>query len=253
MQTITEIPELREFLKIKRLTGKTIGFVPTMGALHDGHLALVRKSQSENDVTVVSIYVNPTQFNDPADLRNYPVTLREDTEKLVTRRVDCLFLPEYETIYPDKFTFYIDETDISRELCGASRPGHFRGVLTVVMKLLNIVGADRAYFGEKDYQQYQLINGMREAFFMETVIIPVPTVREENGLALSSRNALLDEESCKRAPLFFGILSSSESCSEARRRLQENGFIVDYITDHGNRRFGAVISGGIRLIDNVQI
>jgi len=253
MQTITEITELRKLLSVERLKRKTIGFVPTMGALHNGHLALVRKCQSENTVTVVSIFVNPTQFNDPEDLKKYPVILWEDTEKLVSAGVDYLFLPEYETIYPDKFTFYIDETDLSKELCGASRPGHFRGVLTVVMKLLNIVGADRAYFGEKDYQQYRLINGMREAFFIYTDIVPVPTVREANGLALSSRNALLDEESRKRAPLFFGILSSSESCSEARRKLQENGFIVDYVTDKGNRRFGAVILGGIRLIDNVQI
>jgi pantoate--beta-alanine ligase len=253
MQTIKEITELRKFLRNERLNGKTIGFVPTMGALHEGHLALARRCQSENDVTVVSIFVNPTQFNDPADLKNYPVILREDTIKLVSTGVDYLFLPEYETIYPDKFTFYIDETDLSKELCGISRTGHFRGVLTVVMKLLNIVGADRAYFGEKDYQQYRLINGMIEAFFMETAIIPVPTVREESGLALSSRNSLLDEDSRKRAPLFFGILSSSESCSEARMRLQENGFFVDYVTDIGNRRFGAVILGGIRLIDNVQI
>jgi len=231
----------------------TIGFVPTMGALHVGHGSLIRKSREENKISVVSIYVNPTQFNDPEDFRNYPVTLESDLKILEELGVDYLFLPAFREMYPDEYKFFVDETALSRLLCGASRPGHFRGVLTVVMKLLNIIKADRAYFGEKDYQQYLLIKGMAEAFFLGTEIVPMPVIREESGLALSSRNRLLDEKSKQKAPEFHRLLSAAIPKEEVFRLLEKEGFAVDYVEEIGNRRFGAVFLGGIRLIDNVRI
>ncbi len=253
MKILKTIDETKKELSVLKKKGKSVGFVPTMGALHPGHIALIRKCRAENDVTVVSIYVNPTQFNDPDDFKNYPVTLDGDSKILGECSADFLFLPDYHEMYPDGYTYFLDENKLSRILCGASRPGHFRGVLTVVMKLLNIVKPDRAYFGEKDYQQYLLIKGMAEAFFLDTRIIPVPIVREESGLALSSRNTLLDEESRKLAPSFYQILSSAESKEEAITRLQQKGFRVDYVEEGFNRRFGAVILGNVRLIDNVGI
>lgn len=243
------IPELL----VAKSGRKSIGFVPTMGALHEGHVSLMEKSLVENDLTVVSIYVNPTQFNDPDDFNNYPLTLDADVRILEELNVDYLFLPSYQEMYPDGFTYFVDESQLSRHLCGASRPGHFRGVLTVVMKLLNIIRADRAYFGEKDYQQYLLIKGMAEAFFLDTRIIPMPIIREENGLALSSRNKLLDEESKQKAPAFHRILTQAGSRQETIQLLEKEGFKVDYVEEMGNRRFGAVFLGGIRLIDNVPV
>ena len=138
------------------LTG-SVGFVPTMGALHQGHLSLIDRSLADCESTVVSIYVNPTQFNNIDDLANYPDTLQEDMNKLLDLGIDCLFLPDYAELYPDDFTYQVDENSFSRELCGSHRPGHFTGVLTVVMKLFNLVNPSRAYFGEKDYQQLVII------------------------------------------------------------------------------------------------
>ncbi len=228
-----------------------IGFVPTMGAFHEGHLSLIRMSLRDNDITVVSIYVNPTQFNDKDDLAKYPNTIDEDIKKLKDLDVDYLFLPEYRDLYPDDFNYKIVETELSKELCGASRPGHFTGVLTVVMKLFNIVKPNRAYFGEKDYQQLMLIKGMADAFFMDIEIIAGMTIREEDGLAMSSRNLLLTPEERKKASVFPDLLRSKLSDEEVIRLLQENGFKVDYIEQKFGRRFGAVYLGQVRLIDNV--
>ncbi len=228
-----------------------IGFVPTMGAFHEGHLSLIRMSLRDNDITVVSIYVNPTQFNDKDDLAKYPNTIDEDIKKLKDLDVDYLFLPEYRDLYPDDFNYKIVETELSKELCGASRPGHFTGVLTVVMKLFNIVKPNRAYFGEKDYQQLMLIKGMADAFFMDIEIIAGMTIREEDGLAMSSRNLLLTSEERKKASVFPDLLRSKLSDEEVIRLLQENGFKVDYIEQKFGRRFGAVYLGQVRLIDNV--
>jgi pantoate--beta-alanine ligase len=234
-------------------SNKTIGFVPTMGALHEGHLSLVEKSKRENDITVVSIFVNPTQFNDKADLEKYPITFDEDSNKLEKLQVDYLLFPEYEEIYPDKYRYKISENMMSTKLCGKHREGHFDGVLTVVMKLLNIVDADKTYFGEKDYQQFLLIKDMAEAFFMKTKIIPMPIVREKDGLALSSRNKRLAKNDRITAPQFYQFLKSNLSKEEIKNQLNARGFKVEYIEEIGNRRFGAVYLGNVRLIDNVKI
>lgn len=251
MKIISKTKEMIELRK--KLKGK-IGFVPTMGALHEGHISLVKRSVNENDITAVSIYVNPTQFNDPNDLKNYPKTIEKDIELLKKHKTDIVFTPNYKEIYPDNYTYRITETSISKILCGRFRPGHFDGVLTVVMKLLNIIKPHKAYFGYKDFQQYLLIKGMVKAFFIDSQIIGCPTVREKDGLAKSSRNMLLGELSRKKAPLIYKtIKDTSISDKEAKKILENEGFEVDYIETLWGRRFAAARIGGIRLIDNVKI
>jgi len=250
------IKHISEFLLLRNSSNYadcSVGFVPTMGALHKGHLALIKKSKEENDITVVSIFVNPTQFNDKSDFKNYPVTIDDDIIKLNNEKVDFLFLPLYEEIYSDNYKYTISENDFSQQLCGAYRTGHFDGVLTVVMKLLNIVQANVAYFGEKDYQQYLLIKGMVETFFISTEIVAIKTIREKDGLALSSRNIRLSESERKRATLFPKLLQSKKSDKEIEAELVASGFVVDYIKKKDGRRFGAVHLGNVRLIDNVKI
>lgn len=234
-------------------SNKNIGFVPTMGALHEGHLSLVDKCAVENDITVVSIFVNPTQFNDPNDLKNYPRNFQYDQKLLDTHNVDYIFYPDYKEIYHDNYRYKVQEIEFSKKLCGASREGHFDGVLTVVMKLLNIIEPNNAYFGEKDYQQYLLIDGMTKSFFMKTKIIPCQTVRSKDGLAHSSRNELLTPEQREIAPLFAKLLKSNLSVEEIKNELNKSDFKVDYIEDIGGRRFGAVWLGKVRLIDNVEL
>lgn len=231
----------------------SIGFVPTMGALHQGHLSLVRRSKKENDHTIVSIYVNPTQFNNPQDFDLYPSSLEEDLALLEEAGVDAVFTPTYETLYPDAYQVRILETDISQGLCGASRPGHFEGVLTVVLKLLNIIGPARAYFGEKDYQQYLLIRKMAQALFLDTEIIPCPILREASGLAMSSRNRRLSPEGLERAPLLYRALSKGGRPQDIRAELESQGFVPDYIEEAHGRRFGAAYLENVRLIDNVPL
>ena len=233
--------------------GSSIGFVPTMGALHEGHLSLVRESRDQNDVTVVSIFVNPTQFNDPDDLRNYPRNIERDLEILKKAQADFVILPDERDIYPDEYCYRVAESKESRILCGAHRPGHFEGVLTVVLKLLQVSGADRAYFGEKDYQQYRLIDQMARAFFLKTRVIPRPIIREPDGLAMSSRNQLLLPEHRRLAPEFIRTLKQKKSCDAIRAELERAGFKVDYVEEHWGRRLGAVRLGKVRLIDNVEI
>lgn len=233
----------------------SIGFVPTMGALHKGHAALLLRSVAECELTVLSIYVNPTQFNNPDDLACYPNTLTEDLVLAESLGVDFVVLPEYAQLYADNFRFQVHETEFSLELCGANRPGHFTGVLTVVMKLLNIVRPTRAYFGKKDFQQYRLIQDMCETYFMPVEIVGCETVREADGLAMSSRNKLLDPSGRQMAGLLHKALISQFSDHQVRRHLQEQGFSVDYIVTRGGRRYGAVVlecdGNSVRLIDNV--
>lgn len=249
--------DLAGWREARRGISGTIGFVPTMGALHRGHAALLERSVADCDHTVMSVFVNPTQFNDAGDLAHYPRTLDADLAVARELGVDSVILPDYRALYPDDFRYRIEESSFSRELCGAHRPGHFTGVLTVVMKLLNLVRPHRAYFGEKDYQQYELIRGMAEAFFLDAEIVACPTVREPDGLALSSRNALLDGPGRERAPHFHRLLASDASDAEVRRALEEAGLAVDYVETRGGRRFGAVVVRGaernVRLIDNVEI
>lgn len=248
MQVLHSVAELRAALAARR---GTRGFVPTMGALHAGHTALIDQSVADNDTTVVSIYVNPTQFDNAADLEKYPLTLEADQASAASHGADFVFAPNYAEMYPDGFSYRVDETAFSRELCGAHRPGHFTGVLTVVMKLINIVRPDVAYFGEKDYQQLELIRGMAEAFFLETEIRGLPTVREHDGLALSSRNLNLDAASREIAPRLHELIDSELTDEEVRARLGAEGFDVDYVESKYGRRFAAAKLGAVRLIDNV--
>ncbi len=181
------------------LRGKTIGFVPTMGALHEGHLSLVRRAKKENDIIVASIFVNPMQFGPSEDFNKYPRDSDGDKEKLRKEEVDILFMPEPSAIYPEGFSTHVEAEKLSNKLCGAFRPGHFRGVATVVMKLFNIVRPTRAYFGQKDFQQTVIIKKMTKDLDMNIEIVVCPTVREHDGLAMSSRNAYLNEDERKAA------------------------------------------------------
>ncbi|WII72537.1 pantoate--beta-alanine ligase [Bdellovibrio sp. 22V] len=236
----------------KQQPGK-VGFVPTMGALHSGHEELIKQARQENDVVVLSIFVNPTQFNDPKDFEKYPLTWDQDFEMAKRNNVNAIFYPRYPEMYPDSYRYKVTENEYSKLLDGAHRPGHFDGVLSVVMKLFNIVAPHRAYFGEKDFQQLTLIKGMVESFFMDVEIVPVPTVREKDGLAMSSRNTRLSAEERTQAPEIFKAITGSKTAAEATRKLTELGFIVDYVTDIEDRRFVAAKLGEVRLIDNVKI
>lgn len=233
----------------------SLGFVPTMGALHAGHGSLIERSVAENDYTVLSIYLNPTQFNNPQDLDCYPQTLTRDLALARSLGVDFVITPSYEQMYADGFRYQVEETQFSTELCGEHRSGHFTGVLTVVMKLLNLTGADRAYFGEKDYQQYLLIRDMCEAFFMAVDIVPCATVREADGLAMSSRNENLDESGRVKAGLLNNLIRSTLDDDAVAKGLAEAGFDVDYVVSRDGRRFAAAsLTCGdrvVRLIDNV--
>ena len=232
--------------------GRKVGFVPTMGALHAGHRALLERARAENDLVVLSIFVNPTQFNDPADLKRYPRTPEADLA-LSEGLVDCVIAPSAAEMYPDNYHYRVTETDLSLRWEGAHRPGHFDGVLTVVLKLLNLVQAHRAYFGEKDWQQFQLVRGMARALFLPTEIVACSTERAPDGLALSSRNARLSSTARTQAAIFPKILRESPTAGAAVPLLQAAGFGVDYVADHENIRLGAVRLEGIRLIDNVRI
>jgi pantoate--beta-alanine ligase len=244
------VSEWRRLRKAFR-PGARVGFVPTMGALHDGHAELLRRSREECDLTVLSVFVNPTQFNDPSDLAKYPRTLERDLELAESLGVDHVLVPEAEAMYSDSYRYQVTENRLSREMEGSHRPGHFDGVLTVVLKLFALVKPDRAYFGEKDFQQLELVRGMAEAFFLDLEVVPVPTVRETDGLAMSSRNARLTEAERRRAPEFARALRTSQGAREAKNTLEAAGFSVEYVEDRGGRRFGAVRLGDVRLIDNL--
>jgi pantoate--beta-alanine ligase len=250
MKTLKSLSEFQEFQKT--LSG-SIGFVPTMGALHEGHGELLKKCSSENENTILSIFVNPTQFNDPSDLAKYPRTLEADSQLAKQFGATALWTPQESELYPDGYRFRLTENDLSNKLCGAHRPGHFDGVLTVVMKLLQIVKPHKAYFGEKDFQQLLLIQQMSAAFFLSSQIIPVPTVRAADGLALSSRNQRLDAAQRELAPKIYQIIKTAKSAREAQEQLTAAGFQVDYVEEYENRRFAAAFLGKVRLIDNVQI
>ena len=252
-KVIKELNKWKAIRKSNVFLNKTVGLVPTMGALHDAHLALIKKSIQQNDITVVTIFVNQTQFNNQKDFKNYPNTIKEDLSKLKKLKVDFLLNPSYEDIYPDNYEYKVIESNFSKILCGKFRPGHFDGVLTIVLKLLNLVKPDRAYFGEKDYQQLKLIEGMVKAFFIDTKIVSLPTVRTKEGLALSSRNLKLSEEQIIKAIEFPKSLASSLSNDKIKSQLRKKGFKVEYIEQIDNRRFGAVYLGNVRLIDNVKI
>jgi len=232
---------------------KTIGFVPTMGTLHAGHLSLLQRSVAENDLTVISCFLNPEQFNNAADLEKYPRALAEDFVMAEEAGVDYFFAPEYEDLYPDAYRYQVSEKRDSLVLEGEHRPGHFEGVLTVVLKLLLLMKADRAYFGEKDYQQLQLVKGMVEAFFIRTDIIGCPIVRNDFGLPLSSRNHLLNADQLELSRQFPACFHTKESCNQIAKKLEQAGFNVEYVKEQQGRRFASVFLGDVRLIDNVDL
>ncbi|MFK8012983.1 MAG: pantoate--beta-alanine ligase [Marinicellaceae bacterium] len=251
MKIIQSIESLNEYTN--QTYPQEIGFVPTMGALHLGHVSLIAQSIKENSITVVSIFINPTQFDQKNDLTHYPKETDKDLDKLRNLGIDAVFLPKYNEIYHDNYNFRIHENQLSNQYCGAHRKGHFDGVLTVVMKLFNLVKPTRAYFGEKDYQQLSLIKNMVAAFFLDLEIVSCPTIRENDGLAMSSRNSRLATEQRNIAAGLYKTISSGLDINEIKERLTHLGFKIEYIEVLDNRLLVAAKLGNIRLIDNIQI
>jgi len=214
MKIVKTKKELRNILKSERQKGKTIGLVPTMGYLHEGHLSLMRKAREENDLVVISIFVNPTQFGEGEDYESYPRDAERDAELAESVGVDLIFAPDAHEMYGKENITFVDMTGLTDTLCGVSRPGHFRGVMTVVTKLFNIVEPDKAYFGQKDAQQVAVLKKMVEDLDFGLEIVEMPIVREEDGLAMSSRNTYLGTEERKAALLI------SQSLFDARERIR---------------------------------
>lgn len=242
MELITKVKDMQARSEALRQAGKRIGFVPTMGYFHEGHLALMRKARKLSDVVVVSIFVNPTQFGPGEDYERYPRNLERDFKLAEAEGVDLLFAPSEEEMYPVGYQTYVEVSDLSRPLCGASRPGHFRGVATVVLKLFNIVKPHLAVFGEKDYQQLQVIKRMVRDLNLEVEIVPHPIVREPDGLAMSSRNVYLSPEERKSALCLYQALEL------ARRRVSEGqrdvptlkAELEEFISSHPHTRIDYV-------------
>ncbi|MBR1840208.1 MAG: pantoate--beta-alanine ligase [Prevotella sp.] len=214
MQVVKTIREVREIVNEWRKQGYTVGLVPTMGYLHEGHQSLISKSHEQNDRTVVSVFVNPIQFGPNEDLATYPRDLERDMQKVEEAGGDIIFNPEPSEMYPDHFTSFIDTTETTELLCGARRPVHFRGVCTVVGKLFNIVGPDRAYFGQKDAQQLATIKRFARDLNFNIEIVPCPIVREDDGLAKSSRNTYLSPEERKAAVILSQSLKKGKQAIE---------------------------------------
>lgn len=277
MLIIETLPLLRQQIRRLRMEGKRVALVPTMGNLHDGHMKLVDEAKARADVVVVSIFVNPMQFDRPEDLARYPRTLQEDCEKLNKRKVDLVFAPSVKEIYPNgtETHTYVDVPGLSTMLEGASRPGHFRGVSTIVSKLFNLVQPDIACFGEKDFQQLALIRKMVADMGFDIEIVGGPIMRAKDGLALSSRNGYLTAEQRKIAPGLYKVLSSiadklqagerdlDEIIAIAGQELNEKGFRSDdiqirdadtllEISENSKRAVILVAAwlGDARLIDN---
>jgi len=272
------ISELRQYLAQVRVRGEQIGFVPTMGCLHQGHEALIKQASSENDVAVVSIFLNPTQFSCPQDYSTYPRRLEEDLILAEEAGTSVVFVPQKEELYPCGFQTFVDVRELSKPLCGDHRPGHFIGMATIVLKLFNIVQPDRAYFGQKDFQQACIVKQMAEDLNLTVDVVTCETVREENGLACSSRNVRLLEDDKHRGPEIYrrlneaahmvelGITASSELERHIRERLESEGFRVDYVEIVDSRTLlpvenivdealiaVAAFLGEIRLIDNILV
>lgn len=210
MEVIRSISEMKKRVRAFKAEGKIIGFVPTMGYLHEGHLSLVRLARKKGDIVVVSIFVNPLQFGPQEDYHIYPRDLERDLKLLEREKVDVVFVPEEEEMYPPGFQTYVEVEKLTKGLCGAFRSGHFRGVCTVVLKLFNIVQPDFAVFGEKDYQQLKVIERMVKDLNLDVEIIPHPTIRESDGLAMSSRNTYLNEEERRSAISLYQSLKMAE-------------------------------------------
>jgi pantoate--beta-alanine ligase len=228
MEIFNEIKPIRAFLTAQKKLGRTIGLVPTMGALHDGHIELIRSSRQENDLTVCSIYVNPTQFNNASDLEKYPRTLATDTALLQEAGCDVIFAPANTEMYASSSQLHFDMGHLDKILEGEFRPGHFSGVALVVSKLFNIVAPTRAYFGQKDFQQYKVITRLVEELMFDIELRSVPIVRETSGLAMSSRNQRLTAEEREPATVFYrslilatDLLKKGESIIPVREKVKQ--------------------------------
>ncbi|WP_372589159.1 pantoate--beta-alanine ligase [Fervidobacterium pennivorans subsp. shakshaketiis] len=233
MRLVHTVAEMKKIVGDILKSGKSIGFVPTMGYLHKGHLSLVEAARKENDVVVVSIFVNPTQFGPNEDYNRYPRDLERDLRLLEPIGVDYVFNPSVEEMYPAMYSTYVEEVELSKYLCGASRPGHFRGVCTVVTKLFNIVKPTKAYFGQKDAQQFRVLRRMVRDLNMDVEMIEMPIVREEDGLAMSSRNVYLSPEERKEATrLYKSLLKAKELIESGERDVQKIKSEMLKILDH---------------------
>lgn len=210
MKTIMTVREMQSVADSLRRGGKRIGFAPTMGSLHEGHLSLMRKAREENDIVVASIFVNPTQFGPQEDLARYPRDAAGDAQKCAAAGVDVLFMPPAAEMYPEQPSVFVIVEELADVMEGAIRPGHFRGVATVVTKLFHIIQPHRAYFGQKDYQQCAVIKRMVKGLDLDVKVVVLPTVREADGLAMSSRNAYLDDEQRRKATCLFRALRAGE-------------------------------------------
>lgn len=229
MKIIRKVEELKKALAADKADGKTVGLVPTMGALHAGHVSLIDRARKENDVVVVSVFVNPTQFNNPEDLRTYPRTEEADCVKLEVAGVDYAFIPEVEEMYPQPDTRVFDLGPVAEVMEGKMRPGHFNGVAQIVSKLFAIVEPMRAYFGEKDFQQIAVIRRMVELEGFDIEIVPCPIKREDDGLALSSRNVRLDPQQRAVAPKIHKVLAESVGWAPQMTVSQVKAHVVDDI------------------------
>ncbi len=275
---IRDLSDLKALWAEWRKNGETVGVVPTMGALHDGHLSLVRIAKETCDRVIVTIFVNPKQFNNPEDLENYPRTEEEDARKLARYDVDAIWVPDGDTMYPDGFSTNISIDGLTNVLCGAHRPGHFDGVATVVTKLFTQTGATHAFFGEKDFQQLQVVRRLSADLNLWVDVVGCPTIREEDGLAMSSRNLLLSDRARVKAPELSaamddivkglaGGIAFAELRDKALARLDRADFTdIDYLELRANadlallerpevpcRLFAAAWLAGVRLIDNVDV
>lgn len=231
MKVVSTINELKSSLDDYRFKGMSVGFVPTMGALHNGHASLVERSVSENDVTVVSVFVNPTQFNDKNDLKNYPRTLEADCALLERVGATVVFAPTVEEMYPEEDTRQFSFEPLDTVMEGACRPGHFNGVAQIVSKLFYAVEPHRAYFGEKDFQQLAIIREMVRQLEFDIEIVGCPIVREEDGLAMSSRNTLLTEDERERALTISSTLFASADFAKVNTLAATKAFVEDMIND----------------------
>lgn len=278
MKTFDKISDIRFYIEDQHKQGKQVGFIPTMGALHEGHISLVNRSVNENDITVVSIFVNPIQFNNKTDLEKYPRDLKKDISLIESAGVDAVFIPSVEEMYPEPVTTIYDLGELSTVMEGASRPGHFNGVAIVVHKLFNIINPDNAYFGEKDYQQVLIIKYLVKKYNIPVHIVVCPINREEDGLARSSRNARLTPEMRLAAPFIYAQLTKAHQLAKTMTAEQVEYEIKDAFTKHqllkleyftvangdslnpvngkipeNSYGFITVLAGDVRLIDNIRL
>lgn len=279
MEVLNNIKSVHNLIVKLKKTGKTIGFVPTMGALHQGHISLVEQSLKENDFTLVSVFINPTQFNNSEDLEKYPITTDNDIEILKKHGADAVYFPKVEDIYPNGLTSEHYEFDgLEMQMEGKFRPGHFDGVATVIRRFFEIIQPLNAYFGEKDFQQLRIVQELVDNFHLPIQIVPVAIKREEDGLAMSSRNVRLTESQRKESPIIYQILlqakeylknhSIEETKKFVEEKFKETSFELEYfeIADEKNllpakeklkdqklRAFIAVFADEVRLIDNLDL